>query len=239
MYRRKFELKWLVLLVAFCLADKTIGQEQPKKDLIIKSKEPLDPNRYQEFRGNAYLFEDWAKANIYSNDGYVFEDVITNYNALENEVEIKFDDQIQTLDKRHYSRIEVLNSKNPENIHSEVGDKTILQRGIHPDQFLGYFVLLYNSPTVTLLKSKEVRKEVRTINDYGKNIDINFLVETLKYYLIVDGASNLVRLKKSSLIDQLDNQSELEKFVKKNKLKIKNEETAIQLLEYYTSLKGS
>ena len=99
--------------------------------------------------------------------------------------------------------------------------------------------MLYNSPTVTLLKSKEVRKEVRTINDYGKNIDINFLVETLKYYLIVDGASNLVRLKKSSLIDQLDNQSELEKFVKKNKLKIKNEETAIQLLEYYTSLKGS
>ena len=222
-----------------CLSNTLLAQDPPKKDLIIKSKEPLNPDRYKDFRGNAYLFDDWAKANLYSNDGYVFEDVIANYNALENEVEIKFDDKIQTLDKRHYSRIEVLNEKNPENIHSEVGDKTILQRGIHPDQFLGYFVLLYNSPTVTLLKSKEVRKEVRTINDYGKNIDINFLVETLKYYLIVDGSSNLVRLKKSSLIDQLENQSELEKYVKKNKLKIKNEETAIQLLEYYTSLKGS
>ncbi len=238
---RRFNLTDYLPVVLLLTSFMAFGQqpEEEKKDLIIKSKAPLDPARYAEFRGNPYLFNDWVKANIYSNDGYVFEDVIANYNALTNEVEIKFLGDIQELDKRHYSRIEVFNSRNPEMEPNEIADKTILQRGVHPDQFLGYFVLLYNSSDVTLLKSKEVRKEVRTINDYGKNIDINFLVETLKYYLIVDGTSNLVRLKKSNILDQLDKKAELEKYIKQNKLKIKNEASVVQLLTYYNTLSGS
>ena len=78
------------------------GQET---DLLMVNSKKIDQKRYEDVKGNPYLYKKWKKGSIISADADVIENVLLNYNGESNSFEIKKDNRFIELDPRWYVRV--------------------------------------------------------------------------------------------------------------------------------------
>ena len=74
---------------------------------------------------------------------------------------------------------------------------------------------------------------MKVFNNVGKNEEFKQFYSKRNYFLIQDKKATLLKAKKKSLLNLLGHKAELEKFIKKEKLKFSNEADLIKLFTFY------
>jgi hypothetical protein len=89
-----------------------------------------------------------------------------------------------------------------------------------------------------VLKKYDVKFIEEVTNNYGTAAQVKRFQRAEKYFLIKNGQAAVeVKLNTKSVLAAIgDKQAELEKYISKEKLKLKNEGDLLVLLAYYESL---
>lgn len=176
--------------------------------------------------GSPYLNEEFAIGTVSIKDAESYQTYL-RYNAFNDELEMRNGNTTNAVMKRDY--ISVRLGRDVYTIHSYAvsgGEKN------------GYFNAL-NKGEVVLLRKRQMnlRQGQAATSSYGKDKPPKFeLVES--YYISINGetAQPLKLNKKAVLAVFSENSSDLNAYVKKNKLKLKSEAEVLKLLEYNNSL---
>jgi hypothetical protein len=103
---------------------------------------------------------------------------------------------------------------------------------------LTYFEVLNDGDNMKLLK-KDIKKfmEAKAAeNSYSSSKPAKFVLES-DYYLYDSSSIREIKLNKKALLVELDDKkSDVTKFIKLNKLKLKSEDEVVKLIAYYNSL---
>lgn len=214
------------ILTIFSIALFTSGIlfAQPKS--IFTNAKPIDENRYQDYKGSPYLFDDWVKADIYVGEEKAFEQLDLNFNGHTNEIEIRKDNQYIELDKKWYSKIEAIT---PEGL-------VVFSQGVHTFFRNNFVEVLYDGEQISLVRKFRVAVTEKEINDVGKTIKIKRFEKRFEYYFIKGDELKNVKWKKKSILSYLGHKKEIEAFLKKNKLKLTSDNGIRQTLIYFESL---
>lgn len=199
------------------------------------------------FATQSTVYDDKAKGSPYLNENFQYGEVEINdklaltgkmrFNAYRNEVEIledNKDDAYYSLLKRSYIKVRI--GDKPYNIY-QFKDKPGV--GIRTS----YFIELNAGPVVLLFKPEAKLKKGRTPStSYDKYVPPTY-VWSSSYYLVnkdngKDAVAVKVRLNKKDFLRFFgeSNQKELVDFIKAKELKVKHEEDAIKLVEFYNDL---
>ncbi|MFM7850627.1 MAG: hypothetical protein ACKO96_01610, partial [Flammeovirgaceae bacterium] len=89
---------------------------------------------------------------------------------------------------------------------------------------------------VTLLKKYLVKFIDEVVNTYGSAAQVKKFQRSEKYFLIKDNFSVEIKPNLKSVVRALGEDSRLENYILKEKIKIKNEADLVRIVEYYQNL---
>lgn len=178
--------------------------------------------------GSQYLNEEFSPSLVTINDTTTYNAML-RYNAYSDEIEMKNDDKITALFKRPY-------------ISAKIGDSTyeILDYTTADNQNkTGYFVVIRTNGSHKFYRKdyKIFKPGKQAASTYKKDTAPTF-EDRRDYYVLLENNANLrgLKLKKKSITELLGKESELNSFIKKNKLDLKNESDLVKLFRYYNTL---
>ena len=200
-----------------------------ESDLLLTNSQPINSDRYKGIKGDPYMFDEWRRGKIISEDADAIENVLLNFNGQTNGFEIKQGDKYIELDPSWYLRVVVEGEKE--------GEKIVFQKNFYAPLNNKFTRIVYKGKTVTVVEDFKSKVEKKVINNVGKNEEIKTFYNRKNYFLIKDKKPVLFRTKKKSLLPMLGMEKELESYMKKEKLKLNSEKDLIQLLTHYDSLK--
>jgi|FLOH01.1.fsa_nt_gi hypothetical protein len=182
------------------------------------------------FKGSPYLNEVFLYGDIIVDNTKVYKNKL-RFNAFSDAFEIQSEDnKITGLNKSFnvtvllYGRLYQLY-----NYKDKSSEKTGYFQNLNP-----------NGKNVSLLR-KDIKKFIeakKAISSYSENKPAKFVLET-RYFIKQNNVSPIVEIKLNSktILEHLKNHSKLLKvFIKKNKLKLKNENEVVRLFNYYNTL---
>jgi hypothetical protein len=187
--------------------------------------------KYKEISGSPYLEKEMKKGVIILKDNRKVEDVMIRYNAYEDALMYQIEeDKVTLLDPPVINGFEY--HKN-DKVFKYISI-SILEGKRH------FYEVIYEGKSTLVVQHRiKLTEKTNNAGSYGasdmqgsafKQSDIYFLMDTT-------GKSSEVNLTKKSLISALGSHAEeLQTFIKKNKLKVKENTDLIRLLEYYDSL---
>ncbi|MDX1476130.1 MAG: hypothetical protein R3301_00445 [Saprospiraceae bacterium] len=232
-------MRWpisLFFVAVACFGIWNSGNAQADSLLLVNSQ-AINDDRYDDIKGSPFLFKEPVKARIIRNDANIFDGVWLNYNGFTKELEVRSGDQMIELDRTWYLRVEIAAADNPHIADEIIGDKLVMQRGIHQkfrDQFT---ILLFVGDDLFLIRDFDVEKRTNTVQDVGKSVEFEKFNVRNHYYIKRRGKLTQIRLKKNSVIDALDS-PEVEAYIKSNKLRCSTVEEVIQVLEHFNTLQS-
>jgi len=211
----------------FALIITLMGWAQEGSKLYDVSKtRVVDQSNYEEIRGTPYLYDDWHEAKLLDADGKYHDFSEVNFNGYTQELESKTDGLVEEFIGHAYLKIIVNTGKN---------EHTFI-RGIHPDFGRDIVCILYDGQEVKFIKKFKVKLEESVMQTPGIPTVFEKFSPTKDYYLMVDGNLTKTKLKKKSIIALLGYKTEIEKYLKQEKINITSESGLIRLLNYYESL---
>lgn len=189
-----------------------------KAQVFLQNMKKVDGQRYEDYTGNPYYFEDNQKINLYvKEDKKAFEIEAANINLLTGSVEIYKGDEYAEIDKNSVVKIEAIT--NDANI-------TITP---DPKNRQAYDIKLYKSENYTLTQKISAKTDQRTYNTPGKTMVKEYIRKTEDYTLEADGKVHQIEIKKKDIINILG--KETEKTLKKTKNKLKSSDDLVDLLK--------
>lgn len=176
--------------------------------------------------GSPYFEEKFIFGTVFIKDSESYNAKM-RYNAYNDEIEMKEQGKTISLMKRDYIKAEMNGTMIA--IHGYMS-KNLLKKG--------YFMELNKGEAKLLLKkSMELSEGKKATSSYSKDSPPKFSAKEEYYISKNDNPANQIKLKAKDIINTLsDKKSELEAYVKENKLKIKTSEDAVLLVNYYNSL---
>ena len=187
-------------------------------------------DKFDKIEGSAYINEIFVPAKMSTAKNKVFS---VRYNAFNDEMEIKGEnDIIYGIDKNRKDIL--IHFSNPKQTY-QTFNYTIDNQGL-----LGYFVKLnFDSELLLLKKESTIYVEEKiSKTTYGASKPAHFKRAQDKYFIKI-GKNNAIELPKNKKeIAKLFPEFEKEtlSFIKKNKIKLKNETDLLELIEYLNSL---
>lgn len=189
-------------------------------------------NKYDGIAGSVYDQTEYQLAKITLKDGRVYNDVKARINLLEHEVNfIASNGQEGYLGKGMATELVYT-------VPKEFGqDLKVFQCGFPPidnQNRISFYQILLNGKT-SLLKSI-----YKTIQERNNDLSGERYKEFATYentYLLKDGAMVRIKKDKSSLLNLLQDKSQvLQQYINDQKLNLKNEADLIALVKYYNTL---
>ena len=95
---------------------------------------------------------------------------------------------------------------------------------------------MYDGQKVKFIKDFEVKLEESVVQTPGIPTVFEKFSASKDYYLMLGANLNKVKLKKKSIIELLGSKTELEKYLKQEKINVSTESGLISLLSYYETL---
>lgn len=202
--------------------------DQLRKFLNTKEKEPYKID-WDNVKGSPYLYENYKMAQFYIGDKS-YGNIMMRFNTYSNEIELLPQDgqEMEALMKVDGSRV-------------TFGNKT-LQLFTFKDEegseMQAYFLVLNNEKNVQLLLRKKCRfspnEKAATMNQAdraAKFTQYNY------YYIVKNGKLTQVDAKKKAVVSLFPRkESEIKKYIKSEKLKLKKEEDFAKLIDYVATL---
>lgn len=181
------------------------------------------------YEGSAYLEKEFVNGDIYTSSADKFSEIPMRYNALEDEIEVAMPDG-----KFYYlsGKAEIISVRmgNREMVYTSFANSTGLMNG--------FLTVLYRGNTILYKKNTKIYREGTASNGIipaspPAIVDIN------PVYLLAIKAINPTKIsgKKDLLTLMADHEKEMEAFLKKEKVTLKNEAGLISAISYYDSLK--
>lgn len=173
----------------------------------------------EEVKGNPFLFEDWdTKGFIYSK-GNVFEVNKLNYNIYKEEIgALKEKESVFAYDTQYIDSVKIDDKR----LHKLNGK---------------FYEALQIGSKASLYKKYETRIVEGQFNPTDGTTQKGRLVIMDDYYVISQGDLQKFKPSKGSIADLFGDQAgEMNKFMKANKLKYKNEKDLISIFESYNKL---
>ncbi|WP_372648637.1 hypothetical protein [Draconibacterium sp.] len=181
-----------------------------------------------DIEGSPYLNDEFTAGTIYTYQKIQYNDIPLRYNIFNDEMEFQTpDEQILAIAAPEIVEKAVVGENTFSNIPYKLGNK--VKRG--------YFILLtegklslYARPEVLYQKPKEAAA-------YAEPEPAKFIKRPDTYYLRLNQeAAVKIESKKDLENFFTDHQSQMESFIKKNKIKPGKEDKMTELVEYYNSL---
>ena len=190
---------------------------------------------YDNSEGSRYLFEDFIPAKINDSEKTHF----VRFDVVENTIEVqKSGTKIISLSKDKEYTIELLNGSNKIYRTLSYSDKKgNLKTTFFEEIKKTHHYTLYSKEQIFYVPPKETKVHYEE-SKYGK-----FIEGRTKYYFMEDSseASVLIEIpkRKKTLIDLFGEHSDsMEQFIKKERIKIDEEEDTIKILDHYFKLKS-
>ena len=227
------------------------GQQQNYENKAFRTDENQKKTSYKKIDGNPYLFKDWVKADLIHLDQEKIEDAFIRLDLHQENLEVKDygsvfvdenimeigDDKFIVLTDKYYKKITIAKSDNPKVLKDSDVDSLFLMKGIHKDYIDKYAIVLYDGKTIKLIKEIDIQLRESKVNSPGTVWTEKKFIRKKSYALIIEKEKKQIKLKEKDLYKVLGNKEELKKYIKANKLKVKKEPAAVQLLAYWESLK--
>lgn len=179
-----------------------------------------------DIEGSPYMNNDFINGNVFMNSKEQYVDVLLRYNIYNDQIEFKSGENIQSLSPPELIDKIELNGEIYEYIPYSLG-KRIKK---------GFFIRLTEGKA-QLYKRAEIQfKKAENAGAYKEAEPAKFIRKPDSFYVKIEEAQGQKVLKRKNLPELFpDKQAELTAFIKKNKVKI-NEEDLLKLVEYYNSL---
>ena len=183
---------------------------------------------YSDIRGSIYLFDDWKQGKTIFSDGSEPQTKDIKYDVIENVLIVRGEDDVENTFTSPIKQFSIL--VDGKWLEFKNGFKS---KDLKEDIFVQ---VLYSSNKTSFYK-----KETKTvIESKGYNTaSVEKKIESsVHYYLQLNPSNNELIVAKrdtKSLLTILD-KSQLEHFIKENKLNLKKDDDLIKLLTYYDSL---
>lgn len=211
----------------------SVAQQFQQTILIQDAKGELVGKRdnYVNVDGSPYLSAEWQPGSFKLPNSKVYNDVSVKYDEVEDKIFIKSgDDGAVDLKERPVE----FNLAFPE-------DEKVIQRyfrlgftGIPETTNASYFEVLEDGKVKLLKRSSKIIQENK---EYNSNILVKSFFHVIKYFLYIDGKGVLIKKDKKSILSALGNkQTELEAYIKDNKLNLRNDADTAKLIGYYNTL---
>jgi hypothetical protein len=191
-------------------------------DMMLNAK-PYDDERYESFKGTAYLWEEPVSVTLNSLNGEPIKGIIGNYNMAEGEFEVYRDKKFIVINKLRFPIIEHTDSD---------GQMTTLMSVAHPKLSFGFCILHHREENFMILeKRKKMKSEVK-VETPGQTQHLNRFKNSRDFYILKNGKLTKIKLSKKKITKEFGHKNEIKEYIKSNKLKVKNIEDAVILLKY-------
>ena len=219
-------IKILSLLMGILI----IGQQShaQRTDVLLTNSQAIEENLYEGVTGSPFYFENWQKGKIYPKSTKdPIQEVLLNYNGYTRSFEIKKGNQYIALDEKWYGKVEI----------EKESLSLIFETGLLPKRKNKFVKLVYQGNTFYVVQDFQVSLSTREQQQYAKINKIETFNPRHTYYLVQNGKSKLIKLKKKSILNLFPNQkANLESYTKKNHLKLNSEQDLVKVLAYYDEI---
>lgn len=194
-------------------------------------------HRYEGLRGTPYFLPDWNKGQVEMTAGQRYTSVPLKFDAYQQQLMLlrtwAGNDSI-VVDADQVVRFTLTNKAGQSFLFRRLpvgGSTNQLPGG-------GYFLVLYEGKNTLLKRVAKAFRPADYKNPYANNVRYDEFRDAFSYYLLKPDKSLLkVKLSDKSLIDALgDRKEELKTLVKQEKLYVRTENDAIQLVKKYDTL---
>ena len=229
-----FACSCLLLIPCFAISQIVQARNNSFKELEFFVNTDNNNPKYNDAEGSRYLNEEFVQARI--ND--IKETQFVRFNAVDHTIEAKKSDgEILTLSKSYAYRIELLD-----------GSNRVFQTGNYTNEAerkeWSFFEIVHQNEEFSLFLKETIKfiagKPEKS--SYEKAVPPKFIKGKNRYYMLGLQSEHqnillLPRKKKEFLQRFGDSAKEIEKMMKKDKLKTDNEEDLIKILEFYFNQK--
>ncbi len=195
----------------------------------LKFQTALTENEADNITGSPYLDSSFHQGYILTSDSLIYQGVNMRYNNYKDVVEFK---------------------KNGQDIYEIPISFPILQLKFEGIIFerkeyktegklkYGFFQPILKGKTSLYSQQRVILEKAKLASLYNESKLAHFKITPSKYYLQKNKDKELVSFsnKKELLSILNDNENKLSTFIKKNKLKVKDEQDILQVLDYYNSI---
>lgn len=219
-------LKVLKNLLCSCLiVVSTFGQEPidiefANKFRIIKKNDVS----WGEYQGSPYLEKNYSPAKIAASENLYS----VKYNAYTDQMEVILNGDVKALLPNSNSTVEFVNEHKVYKVFRD------------PKGEKGYFVVLFEGKKSSLLVKESIKfyKEIQPKSGYDEYEPAQFKREENRFYMgLNDASSRFLSNKKKDFYATFGEFSEaIKKFVKSEKLNLKNQSDLIIVFSYYDQL---
>lgn len=180
--------------------------------------------KYEDYGGTPYYNENFLLGKVVVNNEEASH--LIRYNAYEDKVEIKIDNDIM-LSKKDKSMSFIIDDEKLKLVHYIVDDV----------EAEGYMIALYDGKNIGIYKKvqKYIHEGKKAVNFYQQDKPSSFRLKTTYFISINNEVAVELESSNSKRLKQF-NSKEIEKYAKKNKLKAKKDEDIIELAKYFDTL---
>jgi hypothetical protein len=218
----------LLAITLLIFSSPSFAQTLHGRDVILPviGEFPQSNPKYNELKsGSPYFQDEWVKAKLLANDGYVYKGIKIKLNLMDNHIHFVDESGSEKMIKSPLNQIEFEpNAK---------GSAYLFVSGnILPAPKKGWFQVLVND-SVTLLKSYE--KAMVEHKSYGSPIE--YRIDTKEKYSVVFNKQIYEIKKAADLTDAMPaKKTEIESHIKKNK-SLSKEDQLISTVQYMNTIR--
>jgi len=189
--------------------------------LYITNLIPVDTNRYKDYVGPAYFFDDHNIVDVKSLGGTLIENITANYNGLEDEWEIYHEGNFIQLPKNLYTDV-LIQLEEGHHLYEDYPSEFRFSSNAHPKLLDQYVIVLYEDENVKLYEQFYITENESKVETPGKTVVTKKLFRRSIYNLVIGEKMYDVKLSKKSIIKKIGSKKEVEEILKKTKNKLKS-----------------
>jgi len=221
-----------LLVLAFLSLSSATAFSQAAYFMVYDAKGQVTArNEYVDVTGSPYLSPDWVTGSFTLANGKSYSDMKIKYDLVKDMMYVKGgdDDLIRLLEPVKEFKLNVPVSGGMDVRFYKSGYSNI------PNTTNSYFFEVLADGKTQLLK--KATKIVQVNKEYNSATATKSFEDITKYYIYADGKGTLVKKDKKSILAALGSkQTELEAYIKENKLNLKSDVGFAKLIEYYNRL---
>lgn len=191
--------------------------------ILILNPVEIDKDKYTDYKGNAYYFDDWTDINVISKGGQEFNNITGNYDQMESNFVVKHQNKFINLPESLYPRIEYTDQD---------GLAKSFVHQIHPKFQKGYVVVHYSSENIQIIEELRAREQVTVVQKPGETAKIKRIAKKSILHVLRNGEVSGFGRKEKNIVKAFGHKSEVKRFLKENKIKLKKLNDAIKVVKY-------
>lgn len=194
---------------------------------MTESTYTRDNLKVSDIQGTPYLSEKFSPGKITTKEGVTYKNIPLRYNGFSDDLEFQKGEDCYNIDPKSTIK------------RAEFGGRVFscMEYSLGGKIRNGYFELLTEGNATLLVKYTVKLVEKAEASAYVDAKPARFDAPSKEYYLIFKDASAKLITNKKSLLELFGNQKdEMESYISKNKLSVKEDDTLKKIVSHYNSL---